>query len=85
MPSTSPCGWLQVMTSGPVGGMRAISSRGVSSEMPMTSSACAQNGWPLGTPIASNWRIRRSRWNLAVASSIAWITFCCTGCGKVVA
>jgi hypothetical protein len=65
--------------------MRAISASGVSIEIPMTPSACAQNGCPWGTPIASKRRILRRRLIFAVASSMAWMMRCCTGSVKVVA
>ena len=70
MPSTSPCGWFATTTSGPVAGMRAISSAGVRMSMPITSSACGQKAAPIGAPFISNRRISDKSFGLAVNHSM---------------
>jgi hypothetical protein len=73
MPSTSPEGWFDTTTSGPVGGIRAISSGGVWMVIPMWRIAFGQKGEPKGAPDFSNLRIRRRSWTLAVIHSMARI------------
>ena len=73
MPSTSPEGWFEQTTSGPVFGISAISSGGVSILMPMWRMALGQNGAPCGAPDFSKLRIRRSSCTFAVSHSITRI------------
>jgi hypothetical protein len=70
IPSTSPEGWFDTTTSGPVAGIRAISSAGVSILMPMWRIALGQNGAPKGAPDFSNPRISRKSWTFAVSHSM---------------
>ena len=73
IPSTKPEGWLATTTKGPVFGMRAISSGGVSMRIPIWRIALGQNGAPKGAPDFSKLRISRRSCTLAVVHSMARI------------
>ena len=73
IPSTRPEGWFEQTTSGPVGGMSAISSRGVSIRMPMWRIALGQNDAPDEPPDFPKMRSRQRNMSIAVSHSITRI------------